>query len=205
MSAGDERLDDALLKDLVERARADDAQAFAALYRQFHRRVFGLCRYLLGSAEDAEDAANDVFARLTKAMATYDSAQPFPRWLLSVTSNHCVDLLRRRSIEQRLFEAPEEEPRESATPSPSPLEEVVSAEGRATVRQALDSLPEHYRVPLALRYYNDLSYDEIAERLSFTRANVAVLIHRAKKELRLKLEASTLAAADPGRGAKAGR
>lgn len=199
MSAGDKRLDDAGLKALLERVALGDEEAFAALYRQLHRRVFGLCRYLLGSESEAEDAANDVFARLKKAMTTYDSTQPFPRWLLSVTSNYCMDLLRRRRIEQRLFEPPEEEPREFAAEGPSPLEEVMSAEARSSVRQALEALPERYRLPLALRYYSDLSYDEIAAQLGLTRANVAVLVHRAKKELRRKLEAPYPAGAKSGR------
>jgi RNA polymerase sigma-70 factor (ECF subfamily) len=172
---------------IVQRALAGDAWAFDALYRQYHRRVLGLCRYMLGSSEDARDAANDVFARLHMSIGTYDASLPFQRWLLSVTSNHCVDLLRRRARESRIFEAGESDSREWTTPDPSPLDEMMSSEQRDTVRSALASLPERYRVPITLRYYSDLSYDEIAAALKLTRANVATLVFRAKKELRRTL------------------
>lgn len=169
---------------VLERTIAGDSDAFAELYRHFHPRVLRLCRYLLGSEHEAEDAANDVFARLEAAMKTYDLSLPFPRWLLSVASNHCLDLLRRRRSERRVFEVVSPVAPEAATPGPSPFEELLSAEAQETLRAALATLPERYRVPLALRYYNDFSYDEIAAALGQTRSNVAVLIFRAKKELR---------------------
>lgn len=74
-------MDQATMEEVLRRARAGEAEAFAELYRQFFRRVFGLCRHLLGSAEAAEDATSEVFMRAQKAMSSYDSALPFPRWL----------------------------------------------------------------------------------------------------------------------------
>jgi RNA polymerase sigma-70 factor, ECF subfamily len=182
-----ERLDDATLSALVKRAGAADKEALAALYRHFHRRVFGLCRYLLGSETEAEDAASDVFTRLPRAMNSYDISLPFPRWLMSITSHHCVDLLRKRKVASRLFEPAEADAPEAASATPSPLQEVLTAESRDKVRRAVAALPEHYRLPLTLRYYNEMSYDEIAATLELTRAHVATLIFRAKQELRRAL------------------
>jgi RNA polymerase sigma-70 factor, ECF subfamily len=188
MSAADgKRMDEAALSTVLQRAGAGDAEAFDAVYRHFHPRVFGLCRYLLGSGAEAEDAASEVFARLPRAMKSYDASLPFPRWLLSVTSHHCVDLLRKRQVEGRIFDPSEAEALQSASESPSPLQELLSAEARDGVRAAIEALPERYRLPLVLRYYNDLGYDEIAAALQLTRANVATLIFRAKKELRAAL------------------
>ena len=195
-------MDDATLSALVKRAGAADGEALAALYRHFHRRVLGLCRYLLGSETEAEDAASDVFARLPRAMKSYDSSLPFPRWLMSVTSHYCVDLLRKRNVEKRLFESAQAGEPEAASSTPSPLQEVLSAEARNEVCKAVAALPERYRLPLALRYYNELSYDEIAATLDLTRAHVATLIFRAKQELRRALSLTrsnpkALAAASP--------
>ncbi len=180
-------MDEATLKVVLQRAGADDAGALADLYREFHPRVFGLCRYMLGSREEAEDAASEIFARLPKAMKSYDASLPFPRWLLSVTSHYCVDLLRKRRVEQRVFETTEPEAQEPASTSPSPLQELLASEAREAVQEAIQGLSERYRLPLVLRYYNDLSYEEIAGVLGSTRANVAILIFRAKQELRAKL------------------
>ena len=182
-----ERLDDATLSALVERAGAADGEALAALYRHFCRRVLGLCRYLLGSETEAEDAASEVFARLPRAMNSYDSSLPFPRWLMSVTSHYCVDLVRKRKVEKRLFGPAEADAPEPAAVSPSPLQELLTAESRDEVRTAVAALPERYRLPLTLRYHNEMSYDEIASTLELTRPHVATLIFRAKQELRRAL------------------
>ena len=180
-------MDDATLSALVKRAGAADEEALAALYRHFHRRVLGLCRYLLGSETEAEDAASEVFARLPHAMNSYDASLPFPRWLMSVTSHYCVDLLRKRGVEKRLFEPAQADAPEPVSVTPSPLQEVLTAEARDEVRCAVAALPERYRLPLTLRYYNEMSYDEIAATLDLTRAHVATLIFRAKQELRRAL------------------
>jgi RNA polymerase sigma-70 factor (ECF subfamily) len=173
------------------RARAGDRDALAELYARFARRVFGLCRHLLGSREAAEDARSEVFLRLPRALGTYDPTRPFTRWLLSVTGHHCLDLLRRRRRERRLFVADDtgadQEADAVAEPSPSPLSRLVLAERRAEVRAVLAALPDHYRVPLALRYDAELSYDEIAAALGLTRSHVATLIHRGKREVRRRL------------------
>ena len=72
--------------------------------------------------------------------------------------------------------------------APSPLVAFESKERRRALLGAIDALPESYRLPLILKYYGDLSYDEIAEHLGTTRNNVAVLLHRAKRDLRGRLE-----------------
>lgn len=157
-----------------------DQEVFDKLYREFHPRVLTICRQMLGSLEQAEDAANDVFARLPSAMRSYDRAQPFARWISRVAANYCVDLLRRRRAEHRVLEpAPPTLP-EPAAPARSPLSELLSKEEAGALRGALVCLPERYFVPLVMHYFSDLSYDQIAETLGTTRASVAVLIFRGK-------------------------
>lgn len=180
-------MDEAKLEMVLSRAMNEDAEAFGELYRLFRPRVFGLCRHLLGRHEDAEDATSEVFARLPKSIKSYQAPLPFPRWLLSVTSHYCVDRLRRQQLEHRLFEAAPAETLPLAVREASPLEQVISEEDRDRVRKGIAALPEQYRVPLTLRYYSDFSYDEIAQELGLSRANVATLIFRAKQQLRRSL------------------
>lgn len=181
-------MDEADLQMVISRAMNDDADAQGELYRLFRARVFGLCRHLLGRQEDAEDATSEVFSRLPNALKSYQAPLPFPRWLLSVTSHHCLDRLRRRQLEQRLFEPGPVETLTLPVREASPLQQVISEEGRDRLKKAIGALAEQYRVPLTLRYYSDLSYDEIAQQLSLSRANVATLIFRAKQQLRRALE-----------------
>ena len=83
------------LESVIDRARSHDADALAEIYRRYVRRVFGLCRYLLDSRENAEDATSDVFLKLQRSIQSYDGSIPFPRWLLRVAGNQCIDALRR--------------------------------------------------------------------------------------------------------------
>jgi RNA polymerase sigma-70 factor, ECF subfamily len=175
------------LESVIERAQGHDAEALGDIYRLYVRRVFGLCRYMLGSRESAEDATSEVFLKLQRAIASYDRSIPFPRWLLRVTGNQCIDALRKRG--RRVTVEVEEGVAvgEAASPEPSPLSAVLTTEERAQVRVAIERLPENYRVPLVLRYYGELSYDEIAQQLGLQKNCVAALIFRAKQELRRKL------------------
>ena len=177
------------LESVIERAQSHDAEALEEIYRRYVRRVFGLCRYMLDSREIAEDATSEVFLKLQRLIESYDGSIPFPKWLLHVTGNQCIDALRRRKRGQQVIVEVEDRVAiiEAATSEPSPLAAVLSAEERAQVRDAIARLPENYRVPLVLRYYGELSYDEIAQQLGLQRNYVAALIFRAKQELRRKL------------------
>jgi RNA polymerase sigma-70 factor (ECF subfamily) len=186
-TAETDRMEVGALDAVLRQARAGDDAAFAQLFQAYRRRVFGLCRYLLGSTDAAEDAASEVFLRAHKAMSSYDTALPFDRWLLSIASHLCIDNLRRRRVERRLFAPPEAEQPEPPGPSLSPLAELLGSERRRAVRAALGALPEQYRLPLTLRYYSELSYEQIAAVLGLSRNNVATLIFRGKKELRRRL------------------
>src|SRR5579872_7334462 len=177
------------LESLIECARGHDKEALGEIYRRYVRRVFGLCRYMLDSRESAEDATSDVFLKLQRSIERYDSSIPFHRWLLRVAGNQCIDALRRRLRGRRAIVEVEDGAAaiEAASSEPSPLRAVISAEERAQVRDAIMRLPQNYRVPLVMRYYSELSYDEIAQQLRIERNNVAALIFRAKQELRRRL------------------
>lgn len=109
--------------------------------------------------------------------------------MLAIAAHHCVDLLRRRAIEARLFGSEDVERAAVATDGPSPLRALMAEEQREGLREALATLPAKYRVPLVLAVYQDLSYQEIAALLGVPRAHVAVLIFRAKQLLRRRSRA----------------
>src|SRR5881296_1997638 len=151
--------------------------------------AFGLCRYMLDSRENAEDATSEVFLKLQRSIESYDGSIPFPRWLLRVAGNQCIDALRRQRRGRQVIVEVEDGATvlEAASDEQSPLAAVMSKEDRAQVRDVIAGLPENYRLPLVLRYYSELSYDEIAQQLDLRRNYVAALIFRAKQELRRKL------------------
>lgn len=163
--------------------------SFEQLYRTHYARVRGLCRHLLGRAAPADDAAQEVFMRAYRAFDKYDSKQPFAPWIMRIASNHCVDIVRRRAHEKRLFAAAAAEPAELADDEPGALAALLDDERIDGLRTAVAALPEKYRIPLVLAYYRESSYDEIAETLGVTRNHVGILILRAKRKLRDALAA----------------
>ena len=108
---------------------------------------------------------------------------------MKIASNYCIDLLRRKTAEYRIFDSDAGESYEPPSQGASPLGELLTAERGHDVRRALRSLTE-YRVPLVLAYYNELSYEEISDILGVERTQVAVLIFRGKEHLRQRLGAS---------------
>ncbi|MHB8525369.1 MAG: RNA polymerase sigma factor [Candidatus Acidiferrales bacterium] len=178
---------DAGLEQAIARAREGDSDAWAQLYRQFAPAVFRFCRRAMPTREDAEDATSEVFAKLRGKLEQYDASRPFNAWLYRVAANHCWDLLRRRRVRQDL-ETGDIETMPLEHPDPGQLEQLLEQHSREQVRKALEQLPSRTRLALTLRYYSDMSYDEIAETLGVRRPFVGVLLLRARHQLRRVLE-----------------
>src|SRR5512135_1487404 len=101
-------MDEPDLESVIQRAQGHDAEALGEIYRLHAKRVFGLCRYMLDSRESAEDATSEVFLKLRRSIESYDGSIPFPRWLLRVAGNQCIDALRRRQRGRRVIVEVEE-------------------------------------------------------------------------------------------------
>ena len=170
--------------------------AFEILYKEYYVRVFGLCRRLLNSATLAEDATQETFMRAYRSFDKFDSDQPFWQWIASIANNYCIDLLRQRSRLTRLFSDEEAELELLESPDEQALTVLIHAEDTSALNTAIARLPDKYRVPLVLAYFNDSSYDQIAEALSISRNHVGVLLLRAKQRLRSGMEDSS--AEEPG-------
>src|SRR5271156_2645088 len=171
------------LGDLLSQVRAGDAEAWGELYRRYARAIFRFCRRVLPTPEDAEDATTEIFMKVRQKVGTYDSSRPFSAWLYKVASNHCWDTLRRRRIRQDL-ETGDLDTLPLEHPDPSQLERLQAEHGSKEVRTGLARLPDRARMALVLRYYADMSYEEIADTLGVRRAFVGVLLLRARHQLR---------------------
>lgn len=180
------------LVDAIRRARVGDSNAWADLYRQFAPAVFRFCRRAMPSREDAEDATSEVFLKVRGKLDQYDASRPFNAWLYRVAANQCWDLLRRRRVRQDM-ETGDIETIPLEHPDPGQLERLLAERSAAQVRKGLEQLPNRTRMALTLRYYADMSYDEIAETLGVRRAFVGVLLLRARHQLRRVLEEAVAA------------
>jgi len=183
MTEGMSPAEQAVFRERVARARAGDADAWGELYRQYAPAIFRFCRRAMPTREDAEDATMDIFLKVRQKLSQYDASRPFGAWLYTVAANHCWDLLRRRKVRQDL-ETGDVEEMPLQHPDPGQLEKLIDHRTGQQVRRALDRLPARSRMALVLRYYADMSYDEIAEALGVRRAFVGVVLLRARHQLR---------------------
>ena len=174
-------------QEQIARARAGDAEAWGEVYRQYAPAIFRFCRRVMPTREDAEDATMDIFIKVRQKLSQYDSSRSFSAWLYTVAANHCWDLLRRRKGRQDL-ETGEIEKMPLEHPDPGQLEQLIEQRTSQEVRRALDKLPARARMALVLRYYSDMSYDDIAATLGVRRTFVGVVLLRARHQLREILE-----------------
>ena len=173
-------------KDLIARARAGDTQAWGDLYRDYAPAIFRFCRRAMPTREDAEDATMEIFMKLRQKLAQFDPSRSFTAWLYKVAANHCWDMLRRRKARHdKDTEDVTELPLEA--PEPNQLEKLIEERTGEEVRKALDRLGARARMALVMRYYSDMSYDEIADALGVRRPFVGVVLLRARHELRQAL------------------
>ncbi len=179
--------------ELIARARAGDSLAWGDLYRDYAPAIFRFCRRAMPTREDAEDATMEIFMKLHVKLSQYDQTRSFTAWLYKVAANHCWDMLRRRKLRQdKETEDVEELPLEA--PEPNQLEKLIEERTSEEVRKALDKLGVRARMALVMRYYSDMSYDEIADALGVRRAFVGVVLLRARHDLRQAIGEKSLLA-----------
>jgi RNA polymerase sigma-70 factor, ECF subfamily len=171
-SAEQDRLD-------VQRALAGDQAAFGDLVQRYQSAVYNLAYRMLGDPTEAEDAAQEVFVRAWNQLHTFQQDKRFSTWLLSIASHHAIDMLRRRKPQAPLDDVALFV--ESDDPQPDDL--ALQGEQREMVQRLLNRLPDKYRSVTVLRYYNDLSYDEIARATGLTESAVKTQLHRARRML----------------------
>jgi RNA polymerase sigma-70 factor (ECF subfamily) len=164
----------------IQAALQGDQEAFARLIEQYTSSVFNLCYRMLGSAQDAEDATQEIFFRVYARLGSYDLDRRFSTWLLSIASNYCIDRLRRRkfawvTLEDTAFMLPSNEA--------GPERRALQRERADIVQAALQNMPSQYRLVLVLRYWQDMSYNEIATLTGLSESALKTRLHRARKQL----------------------
>src|SRR5215467_10169297 len=184
---------------VIARARAGDAEAWGDLYREYAPAIFRFCRRALPTREDAEDATMEIFMKIREKLNQYDASRPFSAWLYRVAANHCWDILRRRKIRQDKETGEDLETMPLEHPDPNQLDKLIEKRTSEEVRKALDKLGARARMALVMRYYSDMSYDEIADSLGVRRQFVGVVLLRARHELRQALEGTGALAAGGAR------
>jgi len=163
----DERPDE----DLVAASRHGDRTAYATLLRRHAKRVYAVCLGILGGVSDSEDIAQEAFVKgMTGIWALRDGNQ-FGSWICQIARNLCRDHLRRQSRYRELLN------RQSA-------ERELNRSDFSDLHAALAGLPEKYRLPLMLFYFDGKTTEKLAQELDLSQAGACTRLSRARKELR---------------------
>ena len=171
-------------RELIQRARRGDAEAYGELVLRHQTGVFNVCYRILHERTEAEDLSQETFLRARERLDLFDEERPFGPWIRRVAANVCLNHL---EAQKRPAELDEER---DADKSQLPEALVEARERSEQIRRALASLPARYRVVVELRHYQELSYDEIAAELKIPLSDVKSHLFRARKVLAEKLHAS---------------
>ncbi|MGM9558219.1 MAG: sigma-70 family RNA polymerase sigma factor [Oscillospiraceae bacterium] len=174
---------------LIRRAQSGDEGAFEQLLLAHQKSVYNLCLRMAGNPDDALDLSQEAFIRAWRALGQYQFDAAFSTWLFRLTSNVCIDFLRKQKRQQHmsLTVTDDDEPGEEFTvpdPAPGPEEQAVHNERRQAVARAMAALPEDYRAVMQLRAVEELSYEQIAEILDIKVGTVKSRLARARTQLR---------------------
>jgi len=160
---------------------------FADGVREHQDEVYGVALRITGDRDAALDVASSTFLKAYRAFARYDQTRPLRHWLLRIATNEAITYVRKRGRELRR-RVDVEHASTIADASAAPDVESVAREDRARIRAAVARLPELYRVVIVLRYFNELSVEEIAHVTGRPTSTVGVQLLRGRALLRRTLE-----------------
>ena len=174
---------------LVRAAIDGDQRAYAALLKRYRASVFNHLFKMVRNANDAEDLTLEAFGKAFKKLETYAPHYAFSTWLFKIAVNNCIDHIRKKRLRFLSIDAPMEAGGEKdftssiRTSARNPEEEVIRNQKLQMVRHQITNLSTKYRLMIELRYYEELSYEEIANELEIPLGTVKAQLFRAKEML----------------------
>ena len=166
----------------VEQARSGDKAAFSLLVQAYQRPVYNLTYRMLGNPEEAEDAAQETFLRAYSRLKQYNPNHKFSTWIFSIANHHAIDRLRkRRATLVSIDDNPVLQNLEGNAPKPETM--AMATERSREMQALLGKMEPEYRTPLILRYWEEYSYDEIAQTMEISVSAVKSRLFRARKQM----------------------
>ena len=165
---------------LVELALSGDVTAFEHLFGRYRDSLRKLYEQRLGGGQDADDLLQETFIKVFIGMPRYDSRYTFGQWIYTIARNTFIDFARKRQEDLPLderFAIPVE------STAPTPEERVISIQQRSQLDCYMERMTADYRRLIELRFFDELSYEEISRKLSIPLGTVKTRIHRARERL----------------------
>jgi RNA polymerase sigma-70 factor, ECF subfamily len=178
---------------LAKLAKTGDRGAFADIVELYKDRLYHLAYRMLSNRQEAEDVVQETFLRVFRSLDRYDETMKFSTWIYRISTNLCIDRLRKRRASYSLdADVSDGEGTDwhamLASEEPGPEGQLMLSETQRRIREAIDTLPEKYKSIVILRYLHDMSLQEIGDVLDMPVTTVKTRVHRGREFLRKRLE-----------------
>ena len=184
MALSDSDRGDAVLAQKVQKG---DKDAFGEIVERFQTRIFGFCYQFFRDRDIAAEMAQETFLRAYRYIKKYDPKRKCSTWIYSIAKNICIDekrkMDRHRTVPVDDVSSASMQLSQPSTHHQDPSQVALNLEDRVILEEAVARLPEKYRSALILCYFQELSYQEVAETLDLSVNLVKIRIFRAKKHL----------------------
>ena len=172
-------------KALVSQAAQGDAAAFEELMRQHEGRIYAVALRMCGNREDAQDCSQEAMIRIFRALKNFKGQSSFATWVYRITTNTCLDELRRRKIRSASsLDSLLDSGWSPADEGEGPEGYSMRSEQRHSLQKAIQSLPVDMRTAIVLRDIQGFSYDQIATMLDANVGTIKSRISRGREKLR---------------------
>ncbi|MEO6521628.1 MAG: sigma-70 family RNA polymerase sigma factor [Mucilaginibacter sp.] len=170
---------------LVGRAREGDQKAYADLMHRYKDSIYFMALKMVNNKEDAMDLTVETFAKAFEKLDKYQPEYAFSTWLFRVATNNCIDFIRKKklnttSINGMVDDDGDDRPLQIKSDTLNPEEVSMKREQTQLLKLLIDSLPPRYRNLIVLRYFDELSYEEISEQLDLPLGTVKAQLFRAR-------------------------
>lgn len=175
-------------RQLVLKCRERQEQAYQELMRRYEGYIYRLCHSFTGNREDALDLTQETYIRVFQGLETYNLNRPFKPWLRQVAVNTCVNFLQKRSSSPLFLDRPFADGNltlaDTMASRDDPVQEIEWQETGRFLQEAINRLPQVYRLLIILRHQEGMSYQEIAEETGVPLGTVKTHLFRARAALR---------------------
>ncbi|WP_162419024.1 RNA polymerase sigma factor [Cyclobacterium roseum] len=176
--------------ELIDKAvREKDQQAYASLMKRYKKAVYFMILKMIRDADDAEDLTMEAFAKAFRNLHKFKKDYTFSTWLFRIATNNAIDFIRKKKLKtMSLNNTMTDDGGNSVTidiedDDNNPQDEYIKSQRKEMVRLFVSKLPAKYRKLVKLRYFNELSYDEIAAELGKPLGTVKAQLHRSRELL----------------------
>lgn len=186
----DKNFSDKALEDfkLIDQATVEnDEQAFAELMKRYKKPVYHMILKMVRNVDDAEDLTIEAFAKAFKNLSRFKKDYTFSTWLFRIATNNAIDFIRKKKLETMSLDSSyKDDSGESVKIDVednelNPMEETIKSQKIELIRIFVDKLPPKYQRLVKLRYFDELSYEEIAKELEAPLGTVKAQLHRARE------------------------